>query len=539
VRIGNQGGVIVIVRHPNSAGIKIDYNLPLFNRQFVPTKTKRVHRLHDKPISTAQRRAKRADLQAKGKRKKGDAVSFLRMVICAHLKRSGGGWVELDLVKVANARGYHIRTLRGAFKKLMDDPSFAKIVEERRHQKRLKKNGTFVIIVASQQWLLHDGEPLLRHSDETTRHVRRRLREKDIPEPTRRGSALSRSTILHFSSFGQQDEINKLASAQNQSSVAAGDTSLNLSTHSNARGNEKTNKPEKTFNQASHEQLKTSRNNKKIEWKEGQLLSDSGRKSLNKKVKRTLIQCRGLHWENCKVKFEGKLAWVFIFQAMRNCQPAALIEKAWLYGIKTAHADSVDGLARVPAALALSHSRRYLQQHTTGTIQERADAVYKAQNFKKRNASNDARRLSFSQRYMPQKANSNKHIPPLKEMPPAGGNPNKNDPPPGQTQSSKKPVTPLGSLSKQVDAILAKITPTKFHPEQAQTVGSPGAIGQAAVPKPPLQTPATPKYQPQSPEDEAASKWATNHLHEFLLSLDEEDRRERIAAQAKKDIKKS
>jgi hypothetical protein len=110
-------------------------------------------------------------------------VQWLRAYLTAIAKRNGGSkpWVEVDLNRCFNAKGYALSTGRELFRRLQRDAFWRNLCKVRYVQKRLETNGCFVILVAFRPYLRWDEEPLFYAADrKTSRHVRRALRGEDL-----------------------------------------------------------------------------------------------------------------------------------------------------------------------------------------------------------------------------------------------------------------------------------------------------------------------------------------------------------------------
>jgi hypothetical protein len=118
-----------------------------------------------------------------GRPARGKAVEFLRRYLTGIAKRSGGArpWTEIDLNRCFNSQGYSLSWGRETFRRLQRDPFWRNLCKVRFIQKRLTRNGCFVILLAFRPYLRWDEEPLFYAGDrKTTRHVRAALRGEDL-----------------------------------------------------------------------------------------------------------------------------------------------------------------------------------------------------------------------------------------------------------------------------------------------------------------------------------------------------------------------
>lgn len=373
----------------------------------VPTKEGRDHTLRTAPAaSDPDRRRKRV--------RHGKSVEWLRAYLVSILNRTYKGiWTEIDLNKVFNARGYSLSWGRELWRRLKLDPHFNRLVKVRYVQKRLHRNGCFVIIIALRRKLRWDQEPLFEHRDGSSRHVRPELRSSDMERDC------PVSPFSHINGFSSQGTAakNNDASVENESSAGASVPATATPTTKAGQPGEKTKTPTCTFNIASSNNV--SRNNNS--WEEGRLLTLEGRKRISGKARWLLLQCRGRHWDNCKVEWRGDHAWIFCLTALRDGHDALMILRAWDYAIHTAHADAVDGLARVPSALALSHARRWLGEHTRGTQTERVQAFYRSKPLRRKFKPQPKPKMDSLKQLekMTLEIASAKHVNPLGDEPPS------------------------------------------------------------------------------------------------------------------------
>lgn len=281
-------------------------------------------------------------------------------------------WIEVNLHYWARRYGRCLSYMRLIWKKMQQDPIFNQNMVVRVHQVRLLKNGCPVIICAHQRNLAYDREPLLYERDRvSTRHVRTSWRSADISEPT--GESLV-SGSSHTNGFPSKEAAGTKNNGEAEKTDAGpprpppmckNSHSLPLRSESNQSEREAC--------------IKSSVGNAKVSrehWICQQAMSEEGKKRLRKKAIWLAFECRGMHWDNCKVKFLMGHAIVFCMSMLQEGLSDRLILKAWGYAIHLAHQDSVDGMARVPCALALAHAKRWIAPYLNGSLQSRVSKIY-------------------------------------------------------------------------------------------------------------------------------------------------------------------
>lgn len=341
-------------------------------RRTCPTVGGRRHTLRTESLPSDRRKRKR-------RVRRGKSVEWLRAYLVAILNKSYKGiWTEIDLVKVFNARGYSLSWGRELWRRLKRDPHFNRLVKYRYVQKRLPRNGCFVILVALRRKLRWDEEPLFEHRDGSVRHLRAELRAPDLD---RRDCLVQCGSHIKVFSTLQSADQNNVARDENQSTGPSPDNpsaKINASDGRQADFHEHSRIASELTTSAP---MILSLNN----WQENQLMTVKGRKRLGSKARWLLLRCRERYWDNCKVQWNGGHCWIFCITALRNGHDAMLILRAWDYGIHTAHAEQVDGFARIPSALCLAHARRWLGERTRGTQAGRVLMVYKSIPFRIKN----------------------------------------------------------------------------------------------------------------------------------------------------------
>lgn len=148
---------------------------PRDTTRYIPTKGGRPHRCRSRPLPSNPGKP--------GRPARGKAVEFLRRYLTGIAMRSGGArpWTEIDLNRCFNSQGYSLSWGREIFRRLQLDHHFKNLCKVRFLQKRLKRNGCFIIMLAFRPYLRWDEEPLFYGADrKTSRHVRTALRAEDL-----------------------------------------------------------------------------------------------------------------------------------------------------------------------------------------------------------------------------------------------------------------------------------------------------------------------------------------------------------------------
>ncbi len=341
--------------------------------------------------------AKPSNPNKPGRPRRGKGIEWLRACLTAIAKRNGGSrpWVEVDLNRCFNAKGYALSWGRQLFRRLQRDAFWRKLCKVRYVQKRLEQNGCFVILVAFRAYLQWDQEPLFYSRDrKTSRHVRAALRGSDIelrdcPQP----SISTRQTA---------EEINNGTAVENQSSgYAEGKDENSLPPGQNKPSSEP------TSHQTSDPVLRPSLNSRSAcatqhchspeqsqRRSTGSFGTDpKGQASkegnaipvpLRRFILWLVFSLRDLmDWtrrdifdeKSATVSFDFATVFSFVRGHVVDGHAANAIRSAWSKAVHLTHADVVDGLCRKPIALCVAHAARLLRRDDR-TRQERIQQFY-------------------------------------------------------------------------------------------------------------------------------------------------------------------
>lgn len=335
----------------------------------------------------------------------GKGVEWLRyylMKIARGPKSARSKWVEIDLNRCFNARGFSLSWGRELFRRVQRDIFFRSVVKVRFAQKRLLRdrrlkrggNGAFVILIALRKGLLWDKEPLFdcrgaHEADQGGRHIRRKLRGGDIP-PTVENSAApagvfglpqkdcpAPSTIsLPIGSAVAKHGAPRQFSIEpaKAGSVERGDDTQVALPQPIALLIPSLNKPASGLPQAS-----TNATNALIpQEKNDDGLTFDGARRLMRKAVSLALEFKNRHWPGCAIAFRWDHAYSFAYDGLLDGQVDRLLLSAWDYGVRTGHADAKDGRAREREPLALAHAKRWLRERTAGSRRGRVLGMLRA-----------------------------------------------------------------------------------------------------------------------------------------------------------------
>ncbi len=334
-----------------------------------------------------------------GRPRRGKGVQWLRACLCAISKQNGGSrpWVEVDLNRCFNAKGYSLRWGRVLFSRLQADAFWRNLCKVRFVQKRLEHNGCFVILVAFRPYLKWDEEPLFYERDrKTPRHVRAALRSEDLELVNNFafGRGESRHCVVHHTiQFPSQGTavlgtslerpgtlVEPLCGRENETATASlrsdnptpqptSDASLRMSLNNRSACS-----AQQTFPQKQHQGRRTEshRNDpQSLASKEGiaKTVPEHVPASVQRFILWLVFQLKELMvWTrrdyfnpaSATVPFKFSTVFAFVRRHAIAAHTGAAIQSAWDRAVHQTHADVVDGLCRHPIALCVAHATRIL-----------------------------------------------------------------------------------------------------------------------------------------------------------------------------------
>lgn len=304
--------------------------------RYIQTRDGLPHRCRAAPLPGNRGHVRRPD--------HGKSICWLRALVFYLAKRQQdrSPWVELDLTRAFNSKGFSLSAGRWLWRWLKVDPLFRRYIKVRYVQQVGLRNGWFVIIVAWRPKLAWDQEPLFYGRDrETPRHVRAELRDEDIEasDPVKRHGdcPITRNSHTRFFLPKGQPKNNTPTGTDNQPTLRVAGSSGELP------------------------------NSKALECRLSVALhrTDSEApkrlgKTLCRKCAIVVRQLESDFFTNGRFAWPEAHAWNFSAWALVNGFDDLRIRQAWRMAVEQTVADVADGVARIPPALLVTHGRRIL-----------------------------------------------------------------------------------------------------------------------------------------------------------------------------------
>lgn len=343
----------------------------------VPTIDGRPHRLRPSP--------KPANRQNPRRPEHGDVINWLQAFVFRLTKAQSGHsvWVEMNLTGAFNAKGISLSWGRELWHRLRRRPLFNKYVKVRYVQKRLTKNGCFVIIAAWRPHLRFDQEPLFYGRDrETPRHVRANLRAEDLE--FKEGLSISHTYITPK---GQPSTDNCGQTAPASIERSFGPNKQPQSPLTNSKSLEPS--PKTYFVKTPYQESKC--HSMPSDWRKArrqpsglQSVSNAGNSDGRVKIsngmrRKIAVMIRFLesdYWPNERVPFSRPHAFNFIKWALLNGFVDLTIRRAWRSAMEKSIRDTADGLPRSPVAWCQAEAKRILREMDPQTKDERISQFY-------------------------------------------------------------------------------------------------------------------------------------------------------------------
>ncbi len=354
-----------------------------------------------------------------GRPKPGKGVQWLRRTLCGIAKHPKGGgrkpWVEVDLNRCFNAKGYSLSWGRELFRRLQRDAFWNNLCKVRYVQKRLETNGCFVILIAFRSYLKWDEEPLFYERDrKTTRHLRTALRAEDLelvnnpPEIVNNSNAVQEERrhcpvplYNEFPTYGTADEINNGRAVENTSSRFAEETGRDLVS-------DEPSSIEKPLPQPNGiSKVNGNCRSACAPQQRSGVIQCNGRRTGNVSAPQRLAcrenfcatrvgpalrgfilwlvldlkadmvwTWRGTDARSATVPFVFANVFAFVRRAAVAGYEAKVIRNAWDDAVHATHADVVDGLCRHPIALCSANAERILSRSDPRTREQRLAEFY-------------------------------------------------------------------------------------------------------------------------------------------------------------------